>query len=109
MEILESVSVSATILLKFRFRTDGLGIGFGRKFWNWYSSQSQEVKELIPIDNINKLALGRYYMGQLIYDETFLNYHDDVNDWLYDAELKSRWNREVFSLIESATKIEIIE
>jgi hypothetical protein len=79
------------------------------KFWNWYSLQSQEVKELIPIDNINKLALGRYYMGQLIYDETFLNYHNDENDWLYDAELKSRWNREVFSLIESAIKIEIVE
>jgi hypothetical protein len=78
-------------------------------FWNWYSSQSQEVKELIPIDNINKLALGRYYMGQLIFDETFLNYHNDINDWLYDAELKSRWNREVFSLIESAIKIEIVE
>jgi len=78
-------------------------------FYDWYKSLPSSVKEAIPIDNLSKLALGRYYMGSLILDKRFLDFHPIVEDWYYNEEIQKRWNLEVFSKVESLTKIEIIE
>ena len=80
-----------------------------RTFYHWYESLSQEVQEKIPIHDRNKLALGRYHLGRIIIDETFLNFHDDIDDWRTNTELQCRWNNEVFSKVEEFIGIEIVE
>lgn len=77
-------------------------------FWQWYLNQPEDVKSLIPIDNPTALALGRYYLGYLEYDSTFLDFHPNIDDWANgNVELQKRWNFEVFSKIVKVTNIEI--
>lgn len=78
-------------------------------FYQWYKSLDPEIQKLVPIDNLNKLALGRYYMGNILLDSTFLNYHPNQNDWISDSDLRKRWNLDVFSQIETAVKVEVVE
>jgi hypothetical protein len=79
------------------------------KFWRWYKELSPEVQSKIPIDNLSTLALGRYYLGMIEIDDTFLKFHPNKNDWAVPySELRKKWNLEVFSKIVRAVDIEII-
>jgi hypothetical protein len=79
-------------------------------FYQWYLQQSKEVQDLIPIDDLNTLALGRYYLGHLILEETVLQYHPDLDDWRGNRHnIRHKWNEEVFSKIIEIVDIEIIE
>jgi hypothetical protein len=79
------------------------------KFWDWYKNLSSDLKSKIPIDDMSQLALGRYYLGMIMFDEAFLKFHPRVEDWLVPySELRRRWNLEVFSQIIEAVDIEII-
>lgn len=82
---------------------------FEMKFYHWYTNLDLNVKKMIPIDDLNKLALGRYFMGRVIIDDSFLNICNDVTAWSYDWNIRKRWNTEVFSQIEHVIKMEIIE
>ena len=78
-------------------------------FWQWFETQSEEVKSMIPMNNPAKLALGRYYLGYIEFDETFLSFHNNLDDWIYgNRELQSKWNLEVFSKILKVIDIELI-
>jgi len=78
-------------------------------FWQWFENQSDETKSMIPINNPAKLALGRYYLGYIEFDETFLSFHNNLNDWNYgNKELQNKWNLEVFSKISKVIDIELI-
>ena len=78
------------------------------QFYDWYKSLTKELQDLIPINDLNTLALGRYYIGELEFDETFLNYHPIHSDWLIaDSELRCRWNLDVFGKIVKATDIKV--
>ena len=80
------------------------------RLWAWYERQEQSVKDKIPLDNLNKLVLGRYHIGSLIYNESFEKYDvTDWREWLYNPVLRYKWNVEVFSQIERAVKVDIIE
>jgi len=80
------------------------------RFWKWYKDLSSELQSKIPVDNLSDLALGRYYLGSIEFDDTFLQFHPNREDWLVPySELRRRWNTEVFSQIKCATDIEIIE
>jgi hypothetical protein len=78
------------------------------QFYKWYETISQEAQELIPIENLNKLAIGRYFLGHILINEDLRRYHKVEEDWLVDSELQKRWNNEVFSKIEKVTKIELM-
>ena len=79
------------------------------EFWNWYSNLSVELKQQIPINRLNELALGRYYLGQIVIDETFLSYNPDFDAWrLPNSDARKKWNLEVFSTITACTGIEIV-
>ena len=47
------------------------------KTYNWAKSKNFYV----PIDNLNKLNLGRYFLGQIIITDNLLDFHPCVNDW----------------------------
>jgi uncharacterized HAD superfamily protein len=79
------------------------------RFWTWYEKQEQSVKDKIPLDNLNKLALGRYHIGSILYIDSFEKYNSDYREWVYNPNLRYKWNVEVFSQIERVVKIDIIE
>jgi hypothetical protein len=81
---------------------------FELEFYNWWKSLSKI--ETVPLVDINKLALGRYYLGELKIDDVFLKYHPVSDDWYVEnSDLRRRWNEEVFSKIVRATGINIID
>jgi uncharacterized HAD superfamily protein len=77
------------------------------EFWKWYERQDQSVKDKIPLDNLNKLALGRYHIGSIVYIELSEKY--DYREWINNPQFRYKWNVEVFSQVERAVKVDIIE
>lgn len=78
-------------------------------FWQWYKSLPQDLQAKVPIHSLNDLALGRYYLGTVSFDQAFLNFHPVYEDWLESgSDLRRRWNSEVFSKIVKVTGIKII-
>jgi hypothetical protein len=79
-------------------------------FWRWYKSLPVDLQTQIPIDNISKLALGKYYMGHVVLDRTFTDFHASGLDWMIPfSPIRKQWNLEVFRKIRRAVDIEIFE
>lgn len=78
------------------------------EFYKWYETIGQEAQELIPIEDLNKLALGRYYLGRILINEDLLKFHPIEKDWYTDEDLQKRWNNEVFSKIRNVKEIELL-
>ena len=73
-------------------------------FYQWWKSLGN-----VPFPNISELALGRYYLGEISFDQTFLDFHPVYEDWLVpNSDLRKRWNLEVFRKIVKATGVKII-
>jgi len=78
-------------------------------FYRWYESLDQETQELIPIENLNTLSLGRYYLGHIIINKDLLEFHPIDEDWLTNQNIQKQWNNEVFSKVKSVIDIKIYE
>jgi hypothetical protein len=79
-------------------------------FWQWYKSLPKELQKQVPVENPNKLALGKYYIGHVVLDKTFTDFHADGLDWLIpNSPIRKQWNLEVFKQIRRAVDIEIFE
>ena len=78
-----------------------------RQFSNWWYGLPTELQKKVPIDDLNKLALGRYLIGRVLIDHSyFLKYHPVEADWLsYNHPIKKKWNEEVFSKFRKVIKI----
>ena len=78
-----------------------------RQFENWYNTLPSELQTNVPIDNLNKLSLGRYHIGNVEINKSyFLKYHDNWHDWLApNHPIKKKWNEEVFSTFRKIVKI----
>lgn len=79
------------------------------QFYQWYESLDQEIQELIPIENLNNLSLGKYYLGHILITNDLLKFHPVAEDWWINQNIQKRWNNEVFSKIESVENIKIYE
>lgn len=77
-------------------------------FYTWYKTLTPELQAKVPIGDLKALSLGRYKLGRIIIDETFLEYHPVLKDWYLPAgpsynhvigpdSVKKDWNNEVFS------------
>jgi len=76
---------------------------FELSFYNWWKTLD------VPYVDIDELALGRYYLGEIMFDKTFLDFHTSYEDWLVpDSDIRKDWNLRVFRKIANATGIEII-
>ena len=74
-------------------------------FYQWWKT----LGEGVPFPDINELALGRYYLGDLSFDQTFLDFHPVYEDWLIpNSDIRKDWNLKVFSKIVKATGVKII-
>lgn len=80
-----------------------------RKFEDWYLGLPKELQAKVPIDDLNKLTLGRFKIGKLHIDETFVErYGGDLLEYKAIPCSKSKWdwNENVFSTFVKLTKIE---
>lgn len=79
---------------------------FELRLYNWWKS----IEGNPPFVNIDELALGRYYLGEISFDDTFLNFHPVYEDWLVpNSDIRRRWNLTVFSKIVKTTGVKIID
>jgi len=63
-----------------------------KKLYQWAKSSNYSV----PLDNLNQLSLGQYFLGELIITDTFLNFHSVISDWYVPNHYcKLSWSREV--------------
>lgn len=79
------------------------------QFYQWYETIEQEAQELIPVENLNVLGLGRYYLGHILINKDLLDFHPIKEDWYFDQKLQKRWNSEVFSKVKKIKHIKIHE
>lgn len=78
------------------------------EFYQWYESLDQEYQELIPIENLNILGLGRYYLGHILINKDLLKFHSVPEDWS-NYKIQKEWNNKVFSKVESVVDVKIYE
>jgi hypothetical protein len=78
------------------------------EFYKWYETTGQDAQEKIPLENLNKLALGRYYLGHILINEDLLRFHPIEEDWYFNPHVQKRWNNEVFSQIKNVISIELL-
>lgn len=79
------------------------------QFYHWYESLDEETKKLIPIDNLNVMGIGRYYLGHILITKDLLDFHPIEKDWYFDEDLHKRWNNEVFSKVKKIRNMKIHE
>jgi hypothetical protein len=68
---------------------------------------AEELQTKVPINDLNKLSLGRYLIGTVIIDDRyFLKYHNNASDWNSpNHPIKKKWNEEVFSTFKEIIKL----
>jgi hypothetical protein len=75
------------------------------KFYNWAKRRTD-----VPLNNLNKLGLGKYYLGKLIITESFINFHSNISDWYVpNHSCKLKWNKEVIGSDAEVVAIEFFE
>jgi hypothetical protein len=94
-------------------------INFGPDLNNWWSLLSferwvnglpKDLQSKVPLNNLNKLCLGRYRIGHIIIDDEFLNkYGGTLQDYqIDDSEAKLKWNMNVFSTFVKIERVELL-
>lgn len=78
------------------------------QYYKWYKNLNKEVRDLIPMNDLNKFAFGRYYLGCITINRDLSKFHPIERDWYTDKELQKRWNNEVFSRVKGITKIDFL-
>ena len=73
-------------------------------FYGWYTSLPEKTKNKIPIGDLNKLQLGRFRIGHVVYDSTFLSLDSNLQNWfipggysMLGKTIKDEWNDNIFS------------
>jgi hypothetical protein len=68
-----------------------------QEFYKKVKTYPPEIQKKIPLDNLNRLALGRYLIGNVVIDDTFLSFDGNPDHWkINNHPCKSLWNRQVF-------------
>lgn len=79
-------------------------------FQNWYRGLTKEHQEMVPIDNLSEMVLGKFLIGHIIITKELLYFDPVKTNWLLpNSETKRRWNEEVCSKFIGIEKIEVIE
>jgi hypothetical protein len=74
-----------------------------KKFYNWAKLSNMDI----PLDNLNKLSLGRYMLGEIIITNTFLAFHPYPSDWYVPNHIcKLTWNKEMLGADAKVTNIQ---
>lgn len=70
-------------------------------FYRWAKKTN-----IAPIESLNALSLGRYFLGRIIINDTMLDYHSNVGDWYIPNHIcKLNWNKDIIGSNVSIKKI----
>lgn len=62
------------------------------RLYKWAKNSKYDV----PLNNLNQLSLGLYLLGEVIINDTFLDFHPTVSDWYVPNHIcRLSWNRNV--------------
>jgi hypothetical protein len=79
------------------------------KFYYWWKTLPEHLQKKVPIYDPEELALGRFVLGELIIDDYFLNFHNNLDDWMLPRHpCKLEWNLKVFSTFRELKDVIII-
>jgi hypothetical protein len=80
------------------------------QFEKWVKGLPKEIQKRVPINDLNKLSLGRYKIGNLIVNDDFINkYGGTLMDYqLPNSKAKLDWNMNVLSTFEKLLLIEFL-
>lgn len=79
-------------------------------FLNWAKKLPPELQSRVPFDNLNKLTLGKFPLGNIIIDSEFLKIDSNVNNWkIFRHPCKLKWIHEVLTTYRSIHEIKILE
>jgi hypothetical protein len=57
---------------------------------------AKNSKYSVPLNDLNKLSLGLYLLGEIIITDAFLNFHPTISDWYVpNHQCRLLWNRDV--------------
>lgn len=79
-------------------------------FEKWVESLPINIRNKVPIDNLNKLCYGRFKIGEIIIDDTFISKYGGSKEGYQQlrSDDKLNWNLTVFSEFKKIKKIEFI-
>jgi hypothetical protein len=64
------------------------------RFYDWAVNTDISV----PIENLNKLSLGRYFLGRIIITDDLLKFHSNTSDWYVpNHKCKFEWSKEIIT------------
>jgi hypothetical protein len=105
---IDDLNVQSTISSETRlyFHIDAPWKKFNEtEFYKWAVTRDD-----VPLDNLNKLGLGRYYLGNIIITEDLLKFHPTPSDWYVpNHSCKLRWNKEVIDAYTEVIEINFFE
>jgi hypothetical protein len=79
-------------------------------FINWCNKLPLETRKKVPFNNINQLTLGRFPVGDIVIDDTFLKFDPNPDHWkAYRHECKLQWNHRVLTTFRSVEGIRLYE
>lgn len=79
-------------------------------FINWCSTLPLDIRKKVPFNNLNQLTLGRFPIGDVIINDTFLNIDPNPDHWkTYRHDCKLQWNHKVLTTFRSVEDIRIYE
>ncbi len=80
------------------------------KFEAWYNTLQPQLRDLVPIGNLNQLTLGRFRIGTLVIDDSFLSKYGGTRQEysVPNSTAKANWNREIFSTFTELLGVKII-
>lgn len=79
-------------------------------FIDWYSKLPADTQKKVPFHNLNQLTFGRFPIGQIVIDDTFLKIDSNPDHWHVPRHnCKLQWNHEVLTTFRSIESIKTYE
>jgi hypothetical protein len=64
----------------------------------------------VSLDNLNKLALGRYVLGHVIITDEFLKFNPNISDWYVpNHKCKLEWNKQMIDADARVVDVEFFD
>jgi hypothetical protein len=79
-------------------------------FINWCNALPFDIRKKVPFNNLNQLTLGRFPIGDIVINDTFLKIDPNPDHWkTYRHDCKLQWNHKVLTTFRSVEDIRIYE
>lgn len=63
-----------------------------KRLYKW----AKDSKYSVPLNDLTKMSLGLYLLGEIIITEAFLNFHPTISDWYVpNHQCRLLWNKDV--------------